>query len=1079
MLSKLLSFLKLVWTIIIFPVTHTGWFITTIVATIKWYEQVGQVLAHLVEILLNCLTGINDFLDAIITMIRLGQLRMQLMLEPVSKEIYRFSTVLYPKQVVWYSPQCVLKWLTPETSEYTAFGNKIAFLTELRRVIREPAYVRIQCVAYMTYLDLAILLLCIAVVLIFIYVLYRVTISFLKMDDPLGRVLYSKILSKLIKFTTQPLIDVSTIRKIFSNTIPIVVKETNNHTHPRSAAVRSASSGTISLICSMLGAQYAPYYCQLSKSDLRNGRDGCRSYYWAKDLGVDDQGFEPPPNSVIAMVDTDMYVDMPTMLSQHVHTYMISTFQPTEVASECGEYSFTFDKDNVVNYTVSGGARYSHQIWNYAGDVIKTSSRVWFGFGVRTTAYNVDRRQISKHHQIVCLTPSKTFISPLIDLGYWLGGDALRRYDVSRGEFLRLRTKTKTDTIVSTALVGHTTSANISVALDDTLATTSKIGKIDLSIAQVKSVINDIDSEEAAILVAFHRNEVAYSEDVVFPVEHSIKHYQYEPHNFDPDALHQLQPFMSPIINPCYSPDKNRASDNACINGRIINVKASEDITMTEFDRRCMEEFVERLVPDNMVGKGVPVDLEEVYDRQSRPSQRFILDQASMKIDFVTEDKIKSFQKAEAYSEIKDPRNISTVPGSQKLHYSAFMYAFTEDVLKHQEWYAFSKTPKQIANRVAALCYKAKFVVNTDLNRMDGRVSVLLRMLETMAVNRWISKNYAAVMAELQASQHNQKGITAFGVKYDTGFSRLSGSPETSPFNTLCGAFMGFKALRGTRVDGEYLTADQAWAQLGAYGGDDGVTPDVDPEAFVKSCQSVGQKLKIDIVMRGDVGVTFLSRLYGPQVWFGSSDSMCDVSRQLAKLHVTHKLSANVSPMDKLLEKMSGFYLTDRNTPIIGELARYVVATYGLVVGRYNLANYFSKYPENDQFPNEDSGWMEVEVLKQLPTFDFKLFKDWLNMCATIDPTYILKAPLCVVLKEDIPETKLTVVVDGDVVPATGLPAKYALCKHLTEGCKFGDKCNHLVKSNQVCQGRKCRFTHGERPNVGDNTGKVASVAAK
>lgn len=158
---------------------------------------------------------------------------------------------------------------------------------------------------------------------------------------------------------------------------------------------------------------------------------------------------------MIVLIDVDMYLDMPYLLANHVHTYMISTFQPTVAASDSGEYSFTFDKDNSVKYVVSGGATYEHPIWNYAGDIFTVSARVWNGFGVRTTIYNVDRKQTDAHHQIVCLTPMSTFISPLFDLSFLLGSPKFDRLRIYVDGFLRMRVKKDDKTMVSTAVVGR------------------------------------------------------------------------------------------------------------------------------------------------------------------------------------------------------------------------------------------------------------------------------------------------------------------------------------------------------------------------------------------------------------------------------------------------------------------------------------------------------------------------------------------------------------------------------------------------------------------------------------------------
>jgi hypothetical protein len=452
-------------------------------------------------------------------------------------------------------------------------------------------------------------------------------------------------------------------------------------------------------------------------------------------------------------------------------------------------------------------------------------------------------------------------------------------------------------------------------------------------------------------------------------------------------------------------------------------------------------------------------------------------------------DFIQSFQKAETYADVKDPRNISTIPGVNKLNYSQFQYKFSEDVLKKQPWYAFGLTPLQIAHRVVAICKHALSACKTDLSRFDGRVSKLLRAFERLVMMRWVSDTYKNVLNELMMTQHSRNGVTKHGVRYNTGFSRLSGSPETSGFNTLDDAFMAYRALRCTRVNGVFLTADQAWERLGIYGGDDGLTADVDPDSYVKSCASLGQKLTICEVRRGEAGISFLSREYSSGVWFGSPDSMCDVKRQITKLHVTPHLPPNVTPLMKFTEKMSGFYMTDRNTPIIGELACLAISFDGVKENVNGLANYFSKYPENEQYPNRNEmDWMTHRVSEELPDFDFKSFAIWVKK-VEVQEANVLEPPIFTPAAMELPKVARPVVVNGVVlVPEekplppkpvlTGEGVDMTLCVH---ECSFGEDCFHAknVKAGlKKCYGLECRFTHVKAPKKTAGAGDKVQEAS-
>ena len=114
-----------------------------------------------------------------------------------------------------------------------------------------------------------------------------------------------------------------------------------------------------------------------------------------------------------------------------------------------------------------------------------------------------------------------------------------------------------------------------------------------------------------------------------------------------------------------------------------------------------IEEFVDLFIPITERNKHYPVDMDEVYQNQARPSQRRLLDQAEF--DSPKEYVIKSFMKKEAYGKPTDPRPISTVDTVFKRDFSAYIYSLAKH-LKTMEWYAFSKTPLEIATIVADIC---------------------------------------------------------------------------------------------------------------------------------------------------------------------------------------------------------------------------------------------------------------------------------------------------------------------------------------------------------------------------------------
>jgi len=229
-----------------------------------------------------------------------------------------------------------------------------------------------------------------------------------------------------------------------------------------------------------------------------------------------------------------------------------------------------------------------------------------------------------------------------------------------------------------------------------------------------------------------------------------------------------------------------------------------------------------------------------------------------------------------------------------------------------------------------------------------------------------------------------------------------------------------------TRESGAFIPPKVAWKRLGIYGGDDGLTANVDPIKYSRAATMLGLKLDVELISQGDEGITFLSRMYGPHVWYGDTNSCCDLPRQLAKLHTTVSLPPNVTPLEKLLEKARAFYLTDAKTPVLGELVTKIVSLHGRDIAMNkktaSIRAWNSETPREVQYPNQNDGWMDAYAVKALEPFgfDFELFHGWLNSVTSIEQT--LTPPLCAEPKR--PKNSATIVVDEDVVPGEEKKAK-------------------------------------------------------
>jgi len=883
--------------------------------------------------------------------------------------------------------------------------------------------------------------------------------------SPIGNVWKSKIISFLANRTPQIRLSNSTIRKSFLTSVDLYyppLPKSNNHSHPESCTARNASTLQVVQIARELGLQ--PYFVQMSNSDVKSDYAGCRTYHWSKDVAVPPSGFNPKRNDAVVMIDVDMYIDMPRTLATYPRVYLISTFQPTKVADHGSNYDFTFNGDNEVLYQVSGGAKYQHQVWNYAtDDLIVTTPGDLFGFGLwwKTVIYSIERRQYDDHHQIILLSPLKIIHSPVFSLTSWLKGNLLRRLNVAVHKdditFLRMDIVTKTGRKRSTGIAMTYQSATIKVEDDDTIASQSRLNSTKISAHQIASLLQNNDSGVCSILAEYHQRKINYSPDNVTPMDKSINRYQFDPKNYDPDAKPLMVPFMGSMISEPYVPDSCKNNEQRAVDGRVNEIK-NDKIELTPEMMRYETEFAEQLFKTPYTLH--PVSQDVVYEKQNRPAQRSILNNAVCSTDLVDPDMpVKSFMKAESYDGVKDPRIISTIPGITKLSYSQFTYAFAEH-MRQQPWYAFGKTPLTIANRVAEIAKGANLIHNTDFSRFDGRVSNILRSLERICVLRGFDKHYHPELAELLLSQYGQRAVTKFGIFYSTDFTRASGSPETADYNSLDNAFVAFVAFRRTKINGVFLTPEQAYARLGIYGGDDGVTSDVDADIYMRSASDVGQLLEVETIPRDAIGVSFLSRFYSPYVWSGDNNSCCDLPRQLQKLHITVALPPGVTALEKLGEKLSGYSLMDRNTPILGTL----IQTYELMhpelfhsgikdaSSKAKVANFYSMYELNDQYPNSNDGhWMEIYMNIWLPLFDHDLLHSFVQ-AVIARRTSILNVPKCMPTTS-IHFGKMPVMVNGQ--PKT--PCNYGiLCRD--PNCPYEHQCVYC----KTCTNQNCNLFHND-----------------
>jgi hypothetical protein len=580
----------------------------------------------------------------------------------------------------------------------------------------------------------------------------------------------------------------------------------------------------------------------------------------------------------------------------------------------------------------------------------------------------------------------------------------------------------QTDTVRNTTVgfVGQYASATVPASTYASLLATARRSKTGITPAIVGSMLGShSDTKQASSILTSALREFVKPTACVWPVDYSVQRYTIAS-GVTEESLPVVVPFMSPIIRgtPVPVPNKDMALD--AVDKRITRprdmlAKTPMSQGAENFRVTCMHEFVALLINDIGTGHG-PATYDELYEKQNRPTQRIILDEGSE--SFVEEGapQLRSFFKKEPSSDTSKPlRFITTGPPADKVRYSLFCLTLGT-LLKKTKWYAFGRTPAEIAELVADIVSKATHVVEGDLSKFDGSLSALLREVEDLVQIKAFARDFMPELYELQKLNRNGRVSAPCGIRYDQGDGRASGNGETSTNNSISNAFLVYIALRGTKVNGAFLSPVEAYARIGAIGGDDSLVPDVDPKSLEKWANRLGLTMKAKVRTHGEP-VTFLARYYG-EAWQGSPNSMCDVLRQLSKFHVTVKITSVQDPVEKLKQKAYAYWLTDRNTPIIGPYVRAVVDTIGLRNCGDHMTNVFgtwaSKAPVDQQYPNEYAEWMDGVIHETMPEFDLNAHAAFLERAKSLED--LLNPRTCMELQPVTADKN--VAIDGEVFPA-------------------------------------------------------------
>jgi len=767
-------------------------------------------------------------------------------------------------------------------------------------------------------------------------------------------------------------LNTSALRTAFRTVETVKAPTVSDHTHGNAAGARTAAKTTLDMMAVLTGR--TPIWIQASQADLAKGRRHSTRWFWAKDVAV-PQEVQRPQEAVYILSDVDYYVDMPAFLARaYPNPVLLYTFAPTTAAGKSQDVTFHFNLKGELVTEVSGGGKYVHQLWDWNTDNIAVTRTLG------TYYYHVERRQEGSR-AFILLAPQAYIRAPW-SYKFALEATELKRFNPMCGKHVAIRERVGDSTIISLAKPNTLMHVELPEEHFQSLVSAARLATLPIMTHTVAVELTRADVRDAATkapLVTEVVREIVEKDanlSTVYPAK--VNHYEMLS-GLDCPAKPSMAAFMSPIAPLGFAPVISIPNERWCIISRVLEPArdAGSFHSLPHKYAVYALEFIEFLVPEPFVGH--PVEYEEVVHRQSRPSQRAILEQAEQEVD--SDKPCKNMLKKQAEGKLTPARNIATLPGAEKRNYSEYMYSFAE-VLKLHSWYAFAKTPVEVANRIATTAQRSKVMDMTDADRLDARHSRALRLVETMAYVRHFAVEHHEPLLAQVAKQSNKRCVGELGTHFTVDDQRLTGSGETSIANTIDNAFIAYSGMRDS---GE--GPQDAWVHMeekGNYGGDDGATGDVAEGAIPKAGAALGMKMKSELVQRGSLGVNFLARYYGPGVWEGDPNSCTDPRRAIGKFHLT-TASSTASPLQKFLDKAYALELSDPETPIIRDLVRR--AKHEREVA--NLAptcdalSYLQRAADGSaleqplQYPNRLEDWMHELLERQCPGIDALALHDW------------------------------------------------------------------------------------------------------
>jgi hypothetical protein len=568
-----------------------------------------------------------------------------------------------------------------------------------------------------------------------------------------------------------------------------------------------------------------------------------------------------------------------------------------------GELEVTFNH-SVYKQTGAGSKPYEHEIWDWERDsvIFKTTDG-------ESVYCSVETHPLPKNRAIV-------FITPLRHIKYELW-DILDDYVETRLTRINTRPLSGIDldllyvgdnVIISHPNMRHevVTSAN---AFNDLLAA-ARLNPKTLSIGSTGRILGLSPEATPYALKEIVCGAVVEKVSITNRRD-GTRVYQPTFSNVEEDILKfKGGNYMNPLIDGAFTPTSSKSSDLSCINERILKIKPLSQKYPVRIDL-YIKEFASK------IRSGVkalrPLTNEEVLDEVSA----LLKTKYGLALDVSLErgeEKVHSaFQKPEAYSEVKAPRNISCVKPEHVAQYSRFVRALCSHMVDTDiAWYAFAKNPEGIADAVVRVAQQPHPLLATDFSKFDGTQSLFCRNVEYYVLLEMFDEKHHAEISKLCDGETFQRFRTEYDLVYNNENTKLSGGAMTSMGNTLINGCCNFISFRECGYD-----VNHAWEMMGVYGGDDGLTSHPRPSKLQQVINMLYMQIKPKIIQRGEPA-DFLARIWpSPD---SDRGSFFDPVRALSKFHFTANTVDCNYPERALFRKSISLMATD-STNMLGMIA--------------------------------------------------------------------------------------------------------------------------------------------------------------